>query len=248
MRFLPLVRPRPVAVLASAALALAACTNTDVGLGPTTTPELLTFSAAQIKSLDSTGTVIVQANPGNGDLKSLVDSALMVLTAGVQAKRVNITTDLTTVPLYMVGIHRAVSNVNGSFSTWTLVAIDDPNNLKNLIEVAGFAQSTGSTPPSSVSGTIGSVGNIGNGMLLQVAAGGAVTQWRPNAGTASFSSDAPGAACPGFTPTPKVTCALETMHVRFTETAASGSGGASGRQATLSADTDVPAMRLTYTP
>ena len=159
-----------------------------------------------------------------------------------------INTNLTTAPLYLVGVHRAVARASESFSTWTLIAIDDPAKLANLIEVSGFAQSTGSTPPTTVTGTIGDATNIGNGMLLQVAAAGAITQWRPNTGTASFSSDAPGAACPGFTPTRKVTCALETMHVHFTETAASGSGGAASRQATLSADTDVPAMRLTYVP
>ena len=190
----------------------------------------------------------MQANPGNADLKALVDSTLMVLTAGVQAKRVDISTNLTSAPLYLIGIHRAVTYSTGSFSTWTLVAIDDPNKLANLIEVSGFAQSTSSTPPTSISGTIGDASNIGNGMLLQVGTGGAVTQWRPTSGSASFSSDAPGVACPGFTPTPKITCALETMHVRFTETAAIGSGGAGARQATLSTDTGVPAMRLTYTP
>ncbi len=237
----------PLALLLGASFALTACSSTD-STTPTTPSDKLQLGAAQLHSLDSSGTVIVQANPGNADLKSLVDSSLMVLTAGVEAKRVNISTDLTTVPLYMIGIHRAFTTATGSSSTWTVVAIDDPNKLANLIEVGGFAQSTGSTPPSSVTGTIGNAGNIGNGMLLRVGNGGAVTQWRPNTGTASFSSDAAGAACPGFTPTPKVTCALETMHVHFAVTAASGTGGAGARQASLSTDTDVPAMRLTYTP
>jgi hypothetical protein len=215
---------------------------------PTTVPDKLQLTAAQVNSLDSTAQVVVQANPGNANLKALADSTLGVLTAGVEAKRVDIATNLTTAPLYLVGIHRAAVQPTGSWSTWTLVAIDDPSRLANLIEVSGFAQSVGPTPPVSVSGAIGDGTGIANATLLQVGAGGAVTEWRASTGTVSFSSDAPGAPCSGFTATPHVTCALETMHVHFMANAAGGSGGAGARQAALSIDTDVPAMRLTYTP
>jgi hypothetical protein len=143
-----------------------------------------------------------------------------------------------------------VSRAQGSWSTWTLVALDDPSALTSLIEVSGFAQSAGSSAPTAVTGTIGDGTGVVNALMLQVGAGGAVTKWNAATGTASFSSDAPppGAACPGFTPTPVVTCALETMHVRFTASAPSGSGGAGSRQATLTTAAAVPAMRLTYTP
>jgi hypothetical protein len=228
-------------------LVVAACSGAD-GIGPTTVPDQLQLTAAQVRSLDSTGQVIVQANPGNANLKALADSALAVLTTGIEAKHVDITTNLTTAPLYLVGIHRATARSTGSWSTWTLVAIDDPSRLANLVEVSGFAQNTSATAPASVSGTIGDGTGIVNATLLQVGAGGAVTEWRASTGTVSFSSDAPGASCSGFTPTAHITCALETMHVRFTASAAGGSGGASARQATLSTDAAVPAMRLTYTP
>jgi hypothetical protein len=177
-----------------------------------------------------------------------VDSTLMVFTAGVQARRIDVATNLTSAPLYLVGIHRAVSRPQGSFSTWTLVALDDPSHLANLIEVSGFAESAGGTAPASVAGTIGDGTGIVNAFLLQVGAGGTVTQWPATSGTVSFASDAAGVACPGFTPTPIVTCALETMHVRFTASAPSGSGGAGARQASVPLVVDVPAMRLTYTP
>jgi hypothetical protein len=227
-------------------LASAACGADNTS--PVLPTDRLQLTAAQVKSLDSSGQAIVQANPGNADLRSLVDSTLMVLTAGVEARRIGIATNLTTAPLYVVGVHRAVTRSTGSWSTWTLVAIDDPSKLVSLIEVSGFAQSAGATPPSAVSGTIGDGSGIVNAMLLQVAAGGAVTQWRASTGTVSFSSDAPGAACPGFVPTAVITCALETMHVRFTANAPSGTGGAGARNATLATETDVPAMRLTYSP
>jgi len=246
-RSLPLPRTLRFALLCCLPLLCAACSGTE-GTEPSSDPDLLQFTAAQIGSLDSTGQEIVRTNPGDADLKSLVDSTLSVLTAGVQAKRVAISTNLTTVPLYVVGIHRVVSSPGGSASTWTLVALDDPSRLANLIEVSGFAQSAGGTAPTSVTGTIGDQNNIGNALLMQVGAGGTVTRWGVTTGTASFSSGAPGAACPGFTPIPKFTCALETMHVRFTVSAPSGTGGAGPRQATVTSDTEVPAMRLTYTP
>jgi hypothetical protein len=216
--------------------------------GPSTVPDRLQLTAAQVSSLDSAGQAMAQANPGNANLKSLADSTFAVLRAGIEARRVEIGTDLTTAPLYLVGIHRTAARSTGSWSTWTLVAIDDPSRLAYVVEVSGFAQNTSPTPPASVSGTIGDGTGIVNATLLQVGAGGAVTEWRANTGTVTFSSDAPGAPCSGFTATPNMTCTLETMHVRFSANAASGTGGTSARRATLTADAEVPAMRLTYTP
>ena len=228
-------------------LLLAACSSTESTV-PGPAEDTIQFTAAHVGSIDSVGQEIVRANPGNPDLQSLVDSTLLVLTAGVQARRIDVATNLTAAPLYFVGIHRAVSRPQGSFSTWTLVALDDPARLASLIEVSGFAQSSGGAAPTAVSGTIGDGSGIVNALMLQVGAAGAVTQWHASTGTVSFSSDAPGAACPGFTPTPIVTCALETMRVRFTASSTGGTNGAGPRQASLSSEVEVPAMRLTYTP
>jgi hypothetical protein len=190
---------------------------------------------------------MTQANPGNPTLKSLVDSTLLVLTAGVEAKRLDVTTNLTTKPLYFVGVHRAVNRgAGGAFSTWTLVGMDDPSKLTSIVEVSGFAQTQNGAAPTSVSGTIGDGTGVVNGQLLEVATGGVVTQWSANTGTVSFSSSASGAACPNFPQTGNITCTLETMRVRFTMNAP-GSGGATARSASVSTDVDVPTMRLTYT-
>jgi hypothetical protein len=207
---------------------------------------VLELTTKQLGALDSTGQAITDANPGNASLKSLVDSTLLVLTAGVQAKRLDVTTNLTTKPLYFVGVHRAVSRATGSFSTWTVVGMDDPEKLTSLVEVSGFAQNATATPPASLSGTIGDGGFV-NGLLLAVGNGGAVTEWRPTTGTASFSSSAPGAACPNFAATAIITCTLETLRVRFILTAPNGSGGAGARAASIATEVDVPTMRLTYT-
>lgn len=203
------------------------------------------FTPGQVSSLDSTGRAVVTSNPGNGSLKSLLDSTLQVLTAGVTAKRVDVVTDLTAAPLYFVGIHRVIERASGSFSTWTVVGMDDPEALVNLIEVSGFAETATATAPSSVSGSIGT-GAV-NALFLKVAAGGAVTQWNGNPGTISFSSDAPTIACPVANPSANMTCAIETMHVHFDVSAASGTGGAPARHAVVATDVEIPTMRLTYT-
>jgi hypothetical protein len=247
MRHSTPLRFAQLALLCVCQLLIVACASTD-STEPPLEGDLLQFTAASVDAIDSTAQEIVRANPGNPDLQSLVDSTLMVFTAGIQARRVDVTTNLTTAPLHLVGIHRAVSRPGSSFSTWTLVALDDPSHLTSIIEVSGFAQSASGTAPSSVSGTIGDGTGIVNALLIQVGTAGAVTTWHANTGTVSFSSGAPGAACPGFTPTPIVTCAVETMRVRFNAVAPAGTGTTSSRHASLAAEVDVPAMRLTYTP
>jgi len=236
---------RLVASVSLAAL-LAACGSSEPTT-PVDTPDVLQLTTKAIGSLDSTGQVITGANPGNATLKSLVDSTLLVLTAGVEAKRLDVITNLTTKPLYFVGVHRAVTRGSSAFATWTLVGMDDPAKLTSVVEVGGFAQTSTSTPPPSLSATIADGSGAANGLLLTVAEGGVVTEWRAGSGTVSFSSLASGGACPNFPLTGNITCTLETMRVRFTMTAPSGTGGASGRSAAVSTDVDVPTMRLNYT-
>jgi len=242
----PVYAPFRLAIAVGAVLSAACGSDSPIPTvdGNNNTPETIQFTSGSVKSLDSTGQVMVAANPGNPDIKYLLDSTFTVFTAGVQAKRIDVSTNLTTAPLYFVGIHRAFSNQGNSSSTWTLIALDDPSHLGSLIEVSGFAQNSSSTAPSTVSGSIGT--GFVNANLFQVGTGGAVTMWHAGSGTVSFSSDAPGATCPGFTATPRVTCAMETMHVTFNVSATSGSGGAGARQASVPTTIDVPAMRLTY--
>ena len=223
-----------------------ACGGTDSS-SPKPSPDQLTLTDTQVRSLDSTGQIIEQGNPTNANLRSLVDSTLLVLKAGIVLQRLAVTTDLTTAPLYFVGVHRVVTrSTGGSFSTWSVVGINDPSNLTSIVEVSGFGQSAGATAPTSVSATIGDGTGLVNGHFLTVGAAGAVTEWFANAGSASFSSGPAGAACPNFTATAVVTCSLETLRMHFSVSASSGSNGAGARHATISSDVDVPTMRLTY--
>ena len=241
----PSLRIAGLALACALSAVLFACSD-EKPTDPDDSPEVLQLTAGHVGALDSTGQEITEANPGNGTLKSLVDSTLLVLTAGVEARRLDVTTNLTTKPLYFVGVHRAVSRGTSAFSTWTLVGMDDPAKLTSLVEVGGFAQSSNGTPPASLSGTIGDGTGVVNGLLLAVGNNGSVTEWRASSGTVSFASTPSGTPCPNFPSSGTIACTLETMRVRFTMTSP-GAGGTGARSAAIATEVDVPAMRLTYT-
>lgn len=230
-------------VTVAALAAVAGCSNSTAPSRPSGEIQL---TADQVSALDSAVQVAADSNPSNPDLVALRDSAFGVLAAGVKAKQLDVTTDLTSAPLYFVGIHRSYTITGGSsFSTWTVVGFDDPSHLSILVDLGGFAQG-GATPPDSASGPIGGSG-VGNARFFQLGAAGMLTAWIVDSGTERFVSDStPGSACPGFTPIPNVTCTVETMHVRFDVSAAGGTNGAGARHATVTADVDVPTMRLNY--
>ena len=232
---MPNAHPARPVLICVILLTLGACSQNDPTT-PTPPADQIQFTGAQISSLDSTGRVLEQNNSSDPTVKALVDSTLLVLTSGIVAKRLAVTTDLTSAPLYFVGVHRVYTG-SASSSTWTVVGMDDPSHLTSIVEVGGFS-------PSNTESISGALSDVLNGLLLSVAAGGSVTERFASSGSASISSTAAGTACPNFPATPNVTCTLETMHVSFTLAGSSASAN-SGRHASVS-DVDVPAMRLTY--
>jgi len=239
---------RATSIVAISALAsLGACGSDSTG--PILPSDVIQLTGGQVSALDSAVQVAVDNDPSNPDLRALLDSTIDVLAAGVQAKRIDVNTDLTTAPLFFIGIHRAYTiAAGGSFSTWTVVGFDDPSHVSTMIDLGGFAPG-GAAPPNSASGAIGGDG-VGNARFFQLAAGGAVTYWIVSSGTERFVSDSTthGGACPGFKPIPRVTCTVETLHLHFDVAAAGSVDGAAGaRHATVPADVDVPTMRLDYT-
>ena len=217
-------------------LAVAACTKNDL-TGPLPPADQIVFTGAQINSLDSTGRALEQNNSSDGTVKALVDSTLLVLTSGVVAKRLIVTTDLTSAPLYFVGVHRVYSGA-ASGSTWTVVGMDDPSHLTSIVEIGAFS-------PSAAESVSGALSDVLNGLLLSVSSAGTVTEYFAVGGTASIASTASATPCPNFPVTPHVTCTLETMHVSFSIAGPATSPTGGSRQATV-APVDVPAMRLTY--
>lgn len=231
---------------ALALLAAAACGGSD-STGPSNSSDTIILTSSVLHSLDSSAVIIKQSNPSDPTLQALVDSTLLTLTAGVQARRIAVTSSLTSAPLYFVAVHRVFTSGSGAWQTWSLVGFDDPAHLTTLVEASGYAP-TATPPASTMTGAIGDGTGIANGLMLRVATGGAVTQWTANSGSMTFHNGTPGAACPGFTATPHVTCALETLQAGFALAAASGTGGAAGQTTRVDVVQDVPGIRLTYTP
>jgi hypothetical protein len=223
----------------AATLLILACDGDPTA--PTPAPAQLTLSVDQVTAMTARAGQLVSTDPSNTSFKAFVDSTLLVLQAGVTMKRLDVTTNLTSAPMYFIGLHRVINQANGtSFSTWTLVGFEDPAAFANVIQVSGFAQSS-----FAASGAIGS--GYANGQLLQVQADGTVAVWNYSTGHASFVSDLPTAACPNGSPQPKLTCDLETMHVTFNVESAQSAGSSITRSASV-AEVAVPALRLTYTP
>ncbi len=237
-------------LLIVAAIVVAAGCSKDNPAGPEgPTGAEFTLSQAQLTALMTRADQLADANPGSGSLRSLVDSSLLALQAGVVMKRLDVQTDLTTAPLYFIGIHRVIHQPGGgSFSTWTLVGFEDPANFANIVQTSGFAPSATSTAPTSVSGTIGDGTGIVNGQLLQVGANNAVATFNFSSGTASFSSDAPTGPCPNGNPEARTVCTLESMRVTFNVTATQSLAASLARHASVTAEVAVPTIRLTYTP
>ncbi len=208
-----------------------------------------TLSQAQVTALTARANQIANSNPGNGTMRSLVDSSLLALQAGVVMKKLDVQTDLTTAPLYFIGIHRVIHQANGgSFSTWTLVGFEDPTDFANVIQTSGFKQSATSTAPTTLTGTIGDGTGVVNGQMLQVAANNSLTTWNYSTGTASFTSDEPSGPCPNGNPEPRTVCTLETMHVTFDFNSAQSGATSVTRHASVNGSVTVPTIRLTYTP
>src|SRR5689334_1116011 len=190
---------RSIARLSTCLIVLgsAACHNGDL-TNPLPPSDQIVFTGAQINSLDSTGRALEQNNSTDGTVKALVDSTLLVLTSGIVAKRLDVTTDLTSAPLYFVGVHRVYTGA-ASFSTWTIVGMDDPSHLTSIVEVGGFS-------PTNTESLSGAVSDVVNGLLLSVGRGGSVTEWFASSGSVSLSSTALVTPCPNFPATPIITC------------------------------------------
>jgi hypothetical protein len=240
------MRPHILLAFVAGMALVAACG--DEPTTPALTGEIITLSPSQVTSLATRSDAVADANPSNGSFRSFVDSTLLALQAGVQMKRLDVTTNLTTAPLYFVGIHRVVNQANGgAFSTWTLVGFEDPANFANIVQLSGFAASATGTAPVSLSGIIGDGTGKVNGQLLQVT-GNTIATFNYSTGSASFVSSEPSGPCPNGSPQPKTVCTLEMMTVKFSVSATQSVTGSLMRNASVATEVAVPTMRLTYTP
>jgi hypothetical protein len=187
---------------------------------------------------------ITELAPVHPELAWLADSANLVLKSGAEADVIPITTDLAAGPFYAVGLQRGVQVSAIAFSTFDLIAFNDPSNPTDFIIVDGFMSGTG-TPPTSASGAFG--GSAVNGHFFHVA-GNTVTAWRAQVGTATLSTGPVGNSCTGFASTMSVTCAQSALTAEFTiDSAVQDSGPqTSGTRSASLAATSVAGILLSY--
>jgi len=201
----------------------------------------LTLTAAQATVLMARITALAPVHP---ELAWLADSANLVLRSGAEANVIPVMTDLAAGPFYAVGLQRGVQVSAIAFSTFDLIAFNDPSNPTDFIIVDGFMSGTG-TPPTSASGAFG--GSAMNAHLFHVA-GNTVSAWRAQAGTGTLSTGSVGNACAGFASNAGVTCAQSALTAEFTINSAvqdSGPQTSDTRSASLAATT-VAGILLSY--
>jgi FAD/FMN-containing dehydrogenase len=212
--------------------------STDL-TGPT-----VRLSAAQATILMNKITQIAPVHP---ELAWLADSANLVLRAGAQIDRVDITTDLAPGPFYAVSLQRAVATSTNSFATFDLIAFDNPSNPTAFMIVNAYADGSGTTPPHMVGGHFETLGGGIFGHLFRVS-GNTVEGWRAVTGDVSFTGASTGSPCDVFQSGNGVTCAQSLLQAAFSITIAwhdNVIGPANSRRASL-AMTNVPGVLLNF--
>ena len=183
--------------------------GSDNSTGP---PNALTLSATQATVLTNK---IGQIAPINPEIGWLADSANLVLRSGAEVDLIPLSITTGAGPFYAVGLQRRVQLTGGAFTTFDLIAFNDPSNPTDFLIVDGF-NSGSSTPPTSVSGAFD--GPI-HGYLFHLD-GNTVSAWRAALGSGTLTSGAPGSACAGFQSSAGVTCAQASLTSTFTITGA----------------------------
>lgn len=227
--------------------ALLGC-ESDKIVTPVTTGEVINLTQAQAATLVSRMTSFSSGST-DATLAALGDSARFVLTAGAEARQINVTTDLGEGPYWAVSIHRSKVGTGASpqsWSTFNVIAFNEPNDPTRFIVLGGFNQVAGTTPPSSVSGPIGGAASSSLTAHLFSVSGSQVSAWHASAGTSSLSATPGLEACPGFTGT-GMTCLKSTMTANFTiTTTVPGNGTTGTRTMSTAAAQTVPGIRLAF--
>jgi hypothetical protein len=195
------------------ALLVVGCDYHD-GTSPLTDGNKIHLTQAQAATLVSRISVVA---PVHSELAWLADSVGLVLKAGAEADRIEVTTDLATGPFYAVGLQRGVTTASNSFATFDLIAFNDPANPTAFIIVDGYRAIIATQPPQSASGTFGQ--STSNGIMsghLFLVAGSSVSAWRAETGTASVATGTMGGVCAAFPLTGGVTCTQAALQSSFT--------------------------------
>lgn len=173
-------------------------------------PPIITLSAQQAAAIGANAAAIADVHP---DLEWLTDSIEVVVRAGAQAKRIVVTSQGVALAYYAVGLQREVITATSSFSTWHVIAFDNPSSPTEFILANGFAPSSNTTPPTSVDGGFGGDDVFAHFIRVD---DGVITDWRAITGGATFRTATSGGDCPVTgTPPEGVTCTLGEIEVSF---------------------------------
>jgi hypothetical protein len=231
---------RIISASAALCLALAAC-GTDDGISPTT-GDLITLTAAQAAALVAKVESFGSTDP---NLAALADTVDVILKAGAEAKRIDVTTDIGSGPYWAVSLHMPSTMSSPASSTFHVIAFNEPNNPTRFIILGGWAQGSGSTAPTTVNGSLsGPTATTSVTAHLFSVSGSQVSAWHATTGGSVLTSSTTGQSCTGFTG--PGTCVRATMDASFGITGSvAGSGTAATGQKTASGTvTGIPGIRL----
>lgn len=231
------------AILIVAALAALGCESDERVVG-VTTGEVIHLTNAQAAMLVSHMSAFSSRDPS---LAALADSARFVLKAGAEARQIAVTTDIGSGPFWAVSMQRTKSGATQSWSTFHVIAFNEPNDPTQFIVLGGFASNSGGAPPNMVTGSYsGATSTSSVTAHLFTVSGTQTSAWHASAGTSTLTASPTAETCPGFSAT-NMTCLKSTMSAAFTITASVPGNGTTGqRTAGTTATASVPGIRLSF--
>ena len=218
--------------LVTMALILATACSDDPS-GPSN-GETITLSATQAASLMGRIEAIGVKDPSFAALADTID---VVIKAGAEARRIDVTTDLGAGPYWAVSLQM----FHGTTTTFHVVAFDDASNPTRFI-VLGGASLGSSSPVTSLSGAIGTNGSESLTGHLYSTSGTDVSAWHASGGSVSFTAHPTSQACSNF-PGPG-TCVSSTMDATFAFTNTVPDQSATGQRTASGTLTALPGVRL----
>ena len=235
------------ALLVAASAALLGCESDENVVG-VTTGESIKLTQAQASALVSYMTTL-STTSNDPTLAALADSARFVLKAGAEAHQLAVTTDLGEGPYWAVSMQRTYAGTGASPQSWStfhVIAFNEPNNVSRFIVLGGFNMVSGSTPPNSVSGSIGSSSTSSLTAHFFSTTGSQLSSWHANAGTMSMTATPTTEACAGFTAT-NMTCVKSSMSVAFNITGTVAGNNTTGqRTGSVASAQTAPGVRLAF--
>ena len=230
----------------AAGLAVVMGCESDKTVVGVTTGEVIQLTNAQAAALVSHMSTLSTKDPS---LAALADSARFVLTAGAEARQIAVTTDLGDGPYWAVSMHRSRAGTGTSPQSWStfhVIAFNEPNNPTRFIVLGGYSSVSGTTPPNSVSGSIGSSATYSLTGHLFNESGTQVSSWHASGGTASMTVTPTTDACTGFTAS-GMTCVRSSMSATFDiTTTVAGNGTTGQRTASSSSSQTAPGVQLSF--